>query len=154
MVVLVFILSSQSYEMQTIQPFLKQRIDSHTLQEALPDITIPYRNTQFAAKADPYRFVEFILRKGAHLFLYACLAASAYLALRTYRLSYRWKLLMILAIVLCIASLDEWNQSFRNRTSSIHDVWIDFVGGLLGLGFITAIRIFRKRNEAIGRTYK
>jgi len=143
--IFIFTLSSQPYQKQSIQPYLQQ-VDQNKLKNALPSVTIKYRTSTIHAKSDPYRFVEFIFRKSAHLFMYAMLAVWAYVASIPYRFRRGWKAVAILAFVLLIAVLDEWNQSFGGeRTSAIQDVWIDMIGGVIGLLVASLLAYWRQR---------
>lgn len=128
------------------------------MKEILPDWSIQYRTSTIAAQSDPFRFVEFLFRKGAHLFMYAMLAALAYLALKPYRLNLVLKALMAMAGVGIVAVLDEWNQFRRsNRTGAIEDVLLDLIGGAIGLLIIVLlfhwipsgkrVRVSRKRKD-------
>jgi len=75
--------------------------------------------------------VHFLIRKSAHFTEYAILSALWFRALRVHLNSLwriRWALLG-LVISLSVAVLDEWHQSFvPSRTSSAHDVVLDFCG--------------------------
>src|SRR2546425_7803875 len=79
--------------------------------------------------------VHRLLRKGAHLFEYAILAALWYRAfMRERNLSARAASWAAFAISLAWAALDEWHQSFLpSRTSSALDVALDSAGAALAL---------------------
>ena len=77
---------------------------------------------------------HFLIRKLAHLTEYAILAfwairawkRSSYSTIRNYRY------LFAVGLVLIVASLDEFNQSFEpSRTSTVWDVGLDVTGGLI-----------------------
>jgi VanZ family protein len=83
-----------------------------------------------------------MIRKSAHLTEYAILTALSFRAVREGRRGFavRWALIA-LAITVCIASTDEFLQSFTpTRTSSVWDVLLDTCGG------IVAILLFRLWN--------
>ena len=75
--------------------------------------------------------IHFLVRKSAHFTEYAILSALWFRAIRVHlnRLwQMRWALLG-LVVSLSVAVLDEWHQSFvPSRTSSAHDVLLDFCG--------------------------
>ncbi|UUZ80800.1 VanZ family protein [Paenibacillus sp. P26] len=126
---LVFLFSSQSYEQQSLSTFLTMHVNKKELARILPDITIDYGVKHIEAKRAPFQFVEFIIRKCAHLIIYALLGALACLALRPYATRGLWKALLVLGGVFVIAYVDEWNQTFRAfRTGMIQDVYLDFLG--------------------------
>lgn len=131
---LVFFFSSQSYDKQSLTPFLTQHVNKTELSRLLPDVTINYGEKHIRAKQSPFAFVEFVIRKGAHLTIYALLAACGHLALRPYRLSAGSVLLIVMASVLTVAAVDEWNQTFRAyRTGMYQDVILDAAGGMIGI---------------------
>jgi VanZ family protein len=79
--------------------------------------------------------LHFLVRKLAHAFEYAVLAA---LGFRAFRLTLGAPLLQValltLAIVLAVAGLDELRQSWiPTRTGSFADVALDCAGGALGI---------------------
>lgn len=83
------------------------------------------------------------VRKTAHFSEYAVLA---FLACRACSFSTslfvrKWRYLLPLMLVIAIASLDEFNQSFEaSRTSSVWDVALDISGGMAMLIFLWAVR--------------
>lgn len=151
-------LSSQPFEVQSIQPYLREQVSEQSLKELLPDWSIQYRTSTIESQNDPFRFVEFLFRKAAHLFMYAMLAALAYLALKPYRLNLVLKALIAMTGVGIVAALDEWNQFSRsNRTGAVEDVLLDLTGGAIGLVVIVILfhwipsgkrtRVSRKRKD-------
>lgn len=83
-----------------------------------------------------FRDIHFLVRKGAHLFSYGLLSAFAFFTWRaTFPLprvwAMRWSLLALLTTLIA-GSADEIHQSFvPSRTSAVHDVGIDVLGGVL-----------------------
>jgi len=83
------------------------------------------------------------VRKTAHFTEYAFLA---FLAVRACTLSFsvflkKWRYILPILLVVAIASLDEFNQSFESsRTSSIWDVLLDISGGLAMVVFLWLIK--------------
>lgn len=95
-----------------------------------------------SAAAETLTVLHGYIRKGAHLFEYAILAILAINAFR----SFRHRGLIALAIVLAVASIDEFNQSFNPaRTGTPFDVLIDLVGGLVGLTLWWVVSWLRDR---------
>lgn len=134
-VTLLFTFSSQTYEQQSIQPLLRKYLDYHDLLKWLPDVTIKYRKSIINSQASPYHFIEFLFRKGAHLFVYAAFAAIFYLFVRSFNRR-RWfrSIMLTLVVVIAIPAMDEWNQlSSEHRTGNATDVLLDFAGGCAGL---------------------
>lgn len=132
---LVFFFSSQPYSQQNIQPYLHRLLRGRDFVPWLPDISFTYGNKIIDARRMPFVFLEFVFRKGAHLFMYAILAAIVFLLVRALNKK-RLVLPFIAALfsVGVIASADEWNQLQQiHRSGSLIDIGLDLVGGLLGL---------------------
>jgi VanZ family protein len=100
-----------------------------------------------SASDETIRQYHFFIRKCAHFTEYAILAFWAvqawqqahYPALRNYRY------LLAVLLVLLIASIDEFNQSFEpTRTSSVWDVGLDTLGGASMALLLKLIEVFSK----------
>ncbi|GGF98485.1 VanZ family protein [Paenibacillus abyssi] len=131
--------SSQPYTEQSIQPWLRDQVTEARLSSLLPDTTLRYHHAVIHAKQEPYRFVEFIFRKSAHLFVYAVLAVLTYTAIKPWLRDRPAVLLLVsLSYVLVFSLVDEWRQSLNPmRTSTIQDVAVDVAGGVIGLLCLT-----------------
>ena len=82
------------------------------------------------------------VRKAAHFTEYAILAL---LAIRALAMSFfagsNLKYILPLVLVVIIASLDEFNQSFEvSRTSSFRDVLLDISGGLVMITLLWIVK--------------
>ena len=78
---------------------------------------------------------DHFVRKTGHLTVYAILTLLSFRAVREGRRGFtvRWALIA-LAITVCVASTDEFLQSFTpTRTSSVWDVVLDTCGGTIAL---------------------
>ncbi|MFL6468716.1 MAG: VanZ family protein, partial [Pyrinomonadaceae bacterium] len=84
-----------------------------------------------AASPETLTAVHGIIRKFAHLAEYAVLG---FLAFRVFAGFIRFRYTSAIALVLMVAAADEINQSFDpSRTSSIVDVGIDLLGGIMAV---------------------
>lgn len=90
--------------------------------------------------AETEQYLLFLVRKGAHVFEYAVLAALAYQALR--ESSDPWRSAgLALALVVAVAVADETHQAVSAaRTGSAIDVSIDVAGGATALLLLVGIR--------------
>jgi VanZ family protein len=71
-------------------------------------------------------WIDFVLRKGAHMTVYAALAIALLRATRDVRIAF--------VLTVAYAITDEYHQTFvRGRHGTIHDVLIDAVGAAIGL---------------------
>ncbi|WP_235918178.1 VanZ family protein [Paenibacillus lutrae] len=132
---LVFDLSQQTFREQSIQPFLHKLVPKEEIHAYIPDVTVRYSRAVIDSQSEPYRFVEFLFRKTAHLVVYAVLALFAYAALYPHGMKRPCMFIISLLYVTAIALCDEWVQSAAAmRTSAIQDVVLDTAGGIVGLG--------------------
>ncbi|WP_420852136.1 VanZ family protein [Paenibacillus hamazuiensis] len=147
----IFYLSSQPFSDQTMLPFLQKHIPQYRLSQALPNVTVIYGKYNIPAKRYPYQFVQFILRKTAHLIMYFTLATLLYVATIPYKLRRGIRFFMVIALVGGVAALDELYQSTNFlRTGSIQDVGLDLVGGVIGL--LISMAIFRRWIGCLNRS--
>jgi VanZ family protein len=81
-------------------------------------------------------FLNYLIRKSAHVVEYGILTVLAVRALQQDRLGWRW-LSAAGAVIfsLLYASADEWHQKFvTSRTGTIIDVGVDAIGVVLAIG--------------------
>jgi VanZ family protein len=101
------------------------------------------------ASAETITGYHALIRKGAHFTEYAVLGFWAWRAFRASGREFlrRYWYLAALALVVSVASIDEFNQSFNSqRTGAIADVWLDCFGGTCMILLILAIERLRKQN--------
>ncbi len=79
---------------------------------------------------------DFVIKKAAHLFVYAVLSVLIYRSLKlTTHYSRPYLLLLTITITLLYAVTDEFHQTFTlGREPTLRDVFIDILGSFLGLG--------------------
>ena len=92
------------------------------------------------AKAENGVVDDFWLRKAAHLFEYALLGASfgGVIAFLKRQFS-KYYIGGSLFVILVIAVVDEFIQSFNGRNSSAADILLDFCGAIIGLGLVILV---------------
>ncbi len=94
--------------------------------------------------------VNTVLRKAGHLTAYGIMALISFRAVREGRPGFalRWAL-VALAITICVASTDEFLQSFTpTRGSSAWDVLLDTCGGTIAL-FVTPYQLSVTRRSPV-----
>lgn len=152
-----FFLSSQSYSKQSLLSWLSSDAVSEKLARWLDGVRFAWNGREMSVQSiGAHNLAEFILRKSAHLVIYAGLSFTLLLAfwmLLPWRKAISVGLTVFLVTVL--AFFDEFNQQFREgRTPSLADVGIDLTGAALGIilfWFIEVLRQIRKsRKEADG----
>jgi len=145
-VAVIFMFSSQSYSKQTIQPLLLRTLSFEKAEKVLPGLDIRYDGKEYRRDVNPYGMIEFLFRKGAHLFVYGVLAAVTALALRLFRLRPSATVALSLLAVAIVASLDEWNQRYSvARTPTYQDVLVDLAGGAISLALCYGAAALYKR---------
>jgi VanZ family protein len=94
--------------------------------------------------------IHFIVRKAGHLTEYCITSLLLFHSFRNtlpFQRHWRW-VFYSLMIVIFVAATDEYHQSFvASRTSSVVDIGIDIIGGILGQGISIALYRLRRTLE-------
>lgn len=95
---------------------------------------------------------HFIVRKAAHMIEFALLGVfctgCVFLLSDSNRQRSIHSLFEPLFIVLFVAVIDEFIQSFLDRTSSVSDILLDFLGGIIGITVVYIIKhILQYKNK-------
>lgn len=127
---------------------------SSNLTEFVLDIVSYFRNKFFFIdelffKLTQNHSIFYIVRKMAHLFVFCMLEIISFILLRSLGLSFFKSALYSILIVIGYACTDEFHQLFvSGRSGQLSDVFIDTIGGSIGLSiilFTSAInKIFKK----------
>ena len=140
-ILFLLISSSQTYEEQSLTTTLQNLFPNKPFEAVLSNIPINYFGTVISIEGRGYySFIEFIIRKGAHFFLFGLLAVGIYsiLPFKKYRA------LMALLLTLGFAISDEYRQLLTGgRTPSYKDVLLDSMGALVFLSIIHFKKTFR-----------
>jgi len=140
-VLALFYSSGQTYEEQSLIPDLQHYLPNEPLKGMLSMFQIPYWGITVSVEERGYHaFIEFLLRKGAHVFIFGALAAAIYYAIRKFTLAF--------VITVALAFIDEFHQSLTGgRTPTIHDVMLDSFGAMVALFLIFLIKKFKSRKK-------
>lgn len=135
-ITVLFISSSQTYEQQSIVPSLEDLLPGKPFENVLSTLQIPYWGKIISVEERGYYyFVEFLLRKSAHFFIFGLLALAVYSILPRLR----FRMLIALIITLAFAIGDEFHQSLTGgRTASARDVLLDMSGAVT---FLVVLRL-------------
>lgn len=135
----LFYSSGQTYEEQSLIPDLKRYLPDEPFKGILSTLEIPYWGTTVSIEERGYHaFIEFLLRKGAHVFIFGALAGAIYYATRKFFLAF--------AVTAVFAIIDEYHQSLTGgRTPTIQDVLLDSFGAAIVLLSIFLIKQFRSK---------
>ena len=150
----IFILSSQSYGQQDIRPWLSSHAVQEKLLRYLNGVSFTWDGREMSVTSmGAQNLAEFIIRKTAHVIVYAGLSCTLLLA---FWVLFSWhKIIAIFNTVvlsLIFALFDEFNQQYSGaRTSRVSDVAIDMAGVLLGILLFLAARgiykVYRMKKE-------
>ncbi len=121
----LFVSSGQTYEQQSLVPSLQQWLPGKPLEGLLSKLEIPYwGKTISVEERGYYYFIEFLLRKGAHFFIFGVLAVLVYSVLP----SRRFRTIIAARVTLIVAMSDEFHQSLnrvavRRRCKTSDSIW-------------------------------
>lgn len=131
----IFFASSQPYEQQDLRSTLSDRFNLEIVENVFGEAGFTYAGSEISIAARGVEgFVEFFIRKGAHVAGYLILGFLVYRLLNHYFQKRLYMFFSALSIVIMYATLDEIHQYFTpNRTALVEDVILDSVGGLIGI---------------------
>lgn len=97
--------------------------------------TVTGHNIVNTLSTEAFSFLEFIIRKCAHMFVYFILSILTMLLMFTYEtFPLRFKCFISLLVSFLYACSDELHQFFvGGRSASFRDVMIDFIGACIGI---------------------
>lgn len=133
---IIYSFSSQTYEEQSLVPMMQKVLPGEPFADVLSQFKVTYWGEEISIETKGYYyFVEFFIRKFAHLFLFGLLAVALF---RVYLL---WKpnhflggILVALAGTGIYAAFDELHQlQTGGRTPLVNDVFLDLTGGVIAL---------------------
>ncbi|MGK7376446.1 VanZ family protein [Planococcus sp. 1R117A] len=138
--IVLFVSSGQTYEEQSLIPALEKYLPSEPFKGVLSHLEIPYWGTHVSIEERGYhKFIEFLLRKGAHVLMFGLIA------LAVLNLLPKPKVWLALAITAAIALADEFHQSLTGgRTPAWQDVLLDLFGAVL---FLSVAKLFQKNKN-------
>ncbi|MBU0903925.1 MAG: VanZ family protein [Firmicutes bacterium] len=138
----IFYSSGQTYEEQSLIPDLKRWLPEKPFNGVLASLQISYWGQIVSIEERGYyQFIEFLIRKSAHIVTFGVVAVSIFIITKRYLLSF--------IITVGIAAIDEYHQSLTGgRTPSIQDVFLDTFGAFLALFIIYLIRYFQLHKKS------
>ncbi len=140
-----FISSCQTYEQQTLLPTLEKYLAAKPLEGLLSFLHIPYYGTWVSVEERGYfAFIEFLLGKGAHLFMFGAVAIAVVILLP------KPKFWVAFAITVGLALLDEFHQSLTGgRTPTGQDVLLDSIGAFFALSLWKLFMRMKHQKKAV-----
>ncbi|WP_223662210.1 VanZ family protein [Pseudobacillus badius] len=133
---IIYSFSSQTYEEQSLVPLLKQMLPGEPFAGALSSCKVTYWGKEISIGTQGYYyFIEFFIRKFAHLFLFGVLAVAWFRVCAMYDPSRLVRSIwMAFAGTAGYAMIDELHQMYTGgRTPLLNDVLLDMFGAVLAL---------------------
>lgn len=144
---IIFYSSHQPYENQDVKPLLNNFINVSFLERYLSWLSFTYHESVVSVEQlGVAGFIEFFIRKGAHVSVFLVLCLLFYVAFRKAgKQKHRKALIFSLFLTVIYAISDEIHQGFTpNRTPYVGDVILDSFGALLAVGLLV---LFLKRKD-------
>ncbi|WP_245207999.1 VanZ family protein [Sediminibacillus dalangtanensis] len=145
---IIFYSSSQPYQDQNIKPLLSNFVDLDFLIPVLDGIVFTYHHSEISIKSlGVYGFIEFFIRKGAHMVVFFVLLLCFYTALKkTSDFQVIKRVIISLFLTVAYAGIDELHQGFtQNRTPYAGDVVMDTSGALLAISLIYLVCLVKNK---------
>jgi len=145
---IIFYSSSQTYHEQDIRPWINEKLPHEFIKEHFSNTKIIYDGKEISIRTKGVAgFVEFIIRKAAHVAVFAGLSFFLIRALwKTTTIHRGLMTLVTLVFSILYACSDELHQSFTgDRTPALADIMIDTFGILIGIiSYLLIVLILRK----------
>ncbi|MFK2827141.1 VanZ family protein [Bacillus sp. B190/17] len=143
----IFHFSSQTYEEQTLVPLLQHLLPGEPCARWLSYVKVYYWGQEISVEARGYYyFIEFFIRKFAHLFLFGCLAVALFYVYLLWRPD---QVLEGGAAALAgtgvYAAFDELHQmQTGGRTPLLQDVLLDLTGAAIALLLFVPFYVWKR----------
>lgn len=145
---LIFVFSSQTYEQQSLIPFLRKTFPGEPFADLLSRLHIQYWGSVITVESKGYYyFLEFLIRKFAHVFLFGVLAVALFSVLVLMKRMRTWIAVFIAFIGAGLyAAGDEYHQLVTGgRTALLEDVLLDMMGAGVALAIYVPIYLVGKK---------
>ncbi|MBS4178168.1 VanZ family protein [Bacillus sp. FJAT-49731] len=146
---IIFAFSSQTYEQQSLVPTLWKIIPGEPFREILSKLEIKYWGQIISVETKGYYyFLEFLIRKFAHMFLFGCLAVTLFSVIMLAKPKRIWPVVWVSLIATGFyASFDELHQLYTGgRTPLVADVLLDLSGAVVALIIFVPYHILRRKS--------
>ncbi|MGB9826428.1 MAG: VanZ family protein [Desulfofundulus sp.] len=121
--------SSQPFAEQDLRPEIWRHAGLVKRVRELPPVSFSYSGQLVDNRRAPADFIQFWLRKGAHVVIYGALGLSLAAALDGAGSGGRRRWVLAGVILVLVAALDEWHQTLvPGRTGRAVDVLVDLAG--------------------------
>jgi len=138
----LFFSSGQTYEQQSLIPALEKWLPGEPFASQLSNLHIPYWGMTISVdERGYYPFVEFLLRKSAHFFIFGFIAIAIYLILP----KHLFRMMTAAWLTLFVAIGDEYHQSLTGgRTPAVQDIVLDMSGAITFLLILKLVLLLKR----------
>ncbi|GAB3804990.1 VanZ family protein [Virgibacillus kimchii] len=146
----IFYSSSQPYENQDMRPLLADGMNLSSIEPLVNWISFTYNGSAVSVETHGVAgFIEFFIRKGAHVAVFFLLACFFFIALRkSTELQFKYAVAISFFATVAYAIADEVHQGFTpNRTPYVGDVVLDALGAFAAVIMLTSIYYWKKRSS-------
>lgn len=140
--------SSQPYHEQDMRPWLRSVLPEQYIIDHFSDLKLSYNGNEISIETKGVAgFVEFIIRKAAHVVAFAIFSFLLLFALWNTTKIRKWHIILISLIgSFLFACSDELHQMYTGgRSPQFTDVMIDMVGTSIGIFIFLLIIIVKRR---------
>ncbi|OLN24091.1 VanZ family protein [Domibacillus antri] len=153
---MIYFFSSQTYEQQSLIPLLQLMLPGEPLKGLLSQLELTYWSRLISVEERGYYyFLEFLIRKFAHLLLFGILAVSLTRFLETaVRLHFMKAAVIALLLTGLYAVFDEYHQlQTGGRTALVSDVLLDITGAVIAIWLYAPVHYMLRRRRKNGPVF-
>ncbi len=150
LLIAITIFSNQTSDKQDLAPVINKYPQVLSLVRDMPHMKFIYHNRVIDNRADTTRFIQFMLRKAAHVILYGIFGLSLIIMFSEFRFKITYAVLFSGGLLFLVACLDEYMQSSTGgRTGIIEDVFVDLIGFLIFANVALGIKLRKRRRDML-----
>ncbi len=145
----LFVSSSMTYQQQTSVPFLERYLPNQPFKQALSAISFSYAGDVVSvAHSGYFAFVEFFMRKAAHVGTYFLIGVFASLGLREF-VKPTWLRSVLVILSTCgLAAMDEFHQMLTgDRQPTFDDVMLDTCAATVAVVLVLLVSWLKHRKH-------
>ncbi|MBT2216081.1 VanZ family protein [Virgibacillus dakarensis] len=147
----IFYASAQPYEKQDMKPFLTNMVDLSFLAPYLDWVSLSYHQSEVSVDVlGVAGFIEFFIRKGAHVTVFFVLMLLFLAAVRkTTSCTFPVSISLSFTLTVAYAGLDEFHQGFTaGRTPYAGDVVLDSFGAFMALLLLIYVHLLKRKKRS------
>jgi glycopeptide antibiotics resistance protein len=149
----LFVSSSMTYKQQTAVPFLERVLANQPFKARLSTIHFTYAGDPVSVQASGYfAFVEFFIRKAAHVTTYFLIGLFASIGLREFVKPTWLRTTLTILSAAGLAAFDEFHQMLTGgRQPTFDDVMLDTIAATIAVVIVLLVSGLRRRKPVVRR---